>query len=451
MDDDSYTAAGTKKKIIGNYFNNICGVLGAALYNDEVFKDSVASQVSLSTSAVFDCIEIDTDKVLYVYVDTTASSNLKGRIATLSANGTLTFGTEFVIDATGATAQPHVAKVEGTAGKFAVTWVATNTVKVVCGTTSGTTATLGTVVNLSTNSNKMTGIASINTDKIAVVYTDNTDFDLYTKVSTISGTTISAGTQTSLWVGTSAAFDSSRQNLVVKLNTDKFAAIVYDSSSHWVLAATVSGTTPTAGTAVTLSNTYASTHGMAISQLTTDKIIVAGVNIKAQVVTFSGTVPTPQTIKTVASTSGSANTINFVKISATKGMLIKYITNGMALFPIDISSSNQVFAGDEIDVSIVAGISSWNADMIRIIPTTNYTAIFGVPNATALYAAAIRDMNVDIEVNGTLVVNDRAVKMYENIPALQSATFGRKQYIKITNNTANTQKISIQNIIANVE
>lgn len=146
--------------------------------------------------------------------------------------------------------------------------------------TSTETFSLGTSVQLATGvlGVENADITQIGTDKFGISYEDSASNDAYVVICTVSGTTITAGTATLAYGGTIVYTG------IIKLDTDKIAVV----TNSGVVAATISGTTPTFGSPVA--------NGALISnkskpvQIGTDKIACAVSNI--YIVTFSGTVPT---------------------------------------------------------------------------------------------------------------------------------------------------------------
>ena len=160
-------------------------------------------------------------------------------------------------------------------------------------TISGTTPTWGTVETLSANTCQSTRITSPDTDKIVVAYVDVTSVDARVNVCTISGTTITAGSPSTFNSG------STTHNQICSPDTDKIAVSYKDSADSnkgKVNIATISGTTPTWGGEDTFNN--AATDNTDICVIDTDKIVVAykdGNDLDhgyARVATISGTTPT---------------------------------------------------------------------------------------------------------------------------------------------------------------
>lgn len=125
----------------------------------------------------------------------------------------------------------------------------------VVATVSGTTITAGTDTQLSTTqkTSSCTSTVSLSANKVFIAHSyDSTNMYLYGMVCTVSGTTISHGTDTALqkntWAGGTISAEALDGNRV-------FIAHTYDSySGLWGMVCTISGTSVTAGTDTTISS-----------------------------------------------------------------------------------------------------------------------------------------------------------------------------------------------------
>lgn len=133
--------------------------------------------------------------------------------------------------------------------------------------------------------------ALIDTDKVFVIYGKSSA--LYGVVCTVSNTTISAGTPLKLTTSPTNAYLNSR---VVKISNDKVFIIHHGSNSYlYGMVCTVSGTTITQGTDTQLNTEYQmSTESGNAIQLEADKVIVlyrgssSTVMTRGEVCTVSG-------------------------------------------------------------------------------------------------------------------------------------------------------------------
>jgi len=132
--------------------------------------------------------------------------------------------------------------------------------------------TFGTAISLTTIATGKTGACKLDTDKFVFTWVANGSSDPFATVATISGTTISLGTDTVLGA-------ASLQGCVcAPVNTNRFAFYAYHSTSALVLHGfcTVSGTTPTvvASTATAVTGFAGSTNDVAMCKIATDKVAV---------------------------------------------------------------------------------------------------------------------------------------------------------------------------------
>lgn len=199
--------------------------------------------------------KLDTDKFMVFYVTDAAPTAVQGVVCTVSGT-TITVNTP----ATAATIATNITKVYcdqiSTDKGILVLKSATATDGLmVAFTVSATTPSFGSGVAMGTNTdnNNVTGVKKISTDKYVVVCTDASN-SVYAQVCTISGTVISAGTEAQISTVTSATTGDSVFSIVSPA-TDVFA-VSYISTGTTVnfVVCTVSGTTPTAGTPLTISS-----------------------------------------------------------------------------------------------------------------------------------------------------------------------------------------------------
>jgi hypothetical protein len=194
--------------------------------------------------------KLDTDKFIVLYVKDSSTTQLFYRIGTVSGT-TITLGTEAVLTTAGSTIATSEA-IEADfidIDKVAIVYkcaTASNS-RVLVATASGTVATAGTPVSLGAtiNTNQVSIIKKIATNKfvIACVITDSA----YAQVGTISGSTITLGSEQQILATTSVI-----EQGVFSLNshtTDGFVLCCRRGAGEAnLLACTVSGTTITAGT-----------------------------------------------------------------------------------------------------------------------------------------------------------------------------------------------------------
>lgn len=453
LDNNSYTASATKKKILGNYYNNYNALSRVGMIVDELASNGTT--VNASTGARC-AVEIDTDKIFVVYIDSADSSKVKCLVADLTANGTVTAGSVYTIDATASNYTPNVAKL-GT-NKVVVTYGRSSTqIAAVC-TISGTVVTVGTPANATTNSSTPNGIVKLHTDKFAMAFRDSTSSDMEIIAATVSGTTISFGTKANVLAGTASAFpggDSTQgRNSMQQLSTDKIFLIWSEASAYNYCAITFSGTVPTVGSNSTLSNSsFLTNQHTDTVLLDTDKVLVLGGTAtvtNAVVISFSGTTATAGTIATALTTVSTMYTRSVIYRSASKVIVACVAT---------ISSTTSLWANELTisGVSITKGdthqTSAFTASVFAgsLFQTTNYTVALGSISASLdVRVYAVRHGSVDITINGDTFVTNAVIPLFGYVGASTPA-LGRKNYLAITNKNAFTQSIPLAYVYANVE
>ena len=198
-------------------------------------------------SVIFDP---NANKSLVVYRNQDQSNYLYGVVATVASDGAITYGTPVAIDETGSTSPHggvfdpdtnqvviHWSRSTGTAGMYAA----------VC-SISGTTFTFGTAVQYDTNtagSNSKKGICYDTTnDKVVIAYRDSTTAGRGI-VGTVSGTSISFGSTTNF-----SSAQINYPNAVFDTTNEKVVVVWEDASSHdpQAVVGTVSGTSISFGT-----------------------------------------------------------------------------------------------------------------------------------------------------------------------------------------------------------
>jgi len=454
QDDNSYTASATKKKILGNYFNNYKNVSRVGLFVDELY----ASPQTINGTAANndrDVCEIDTDKVAFVYLSS-GGIDLKVRIATLSSLGTWTLGTETQLDASANCNSPRITKLS--AGVFVVGYYDSNTVKARVVTVSGTTPTIGASANATTNSNKFNGICKLDTTKFAMTFIDNTSSDIEGIAATISGTTITFGTKATIFTGTSAVtsgnMDKGRYS-TVQVATDKFFTIWAENNTQpYYNCITVSGTTLTVGTEGQLTDAdFNYNQTLQAIQVTTDKILVLGGTSTATngiLISYSGTTATVGSATTIMTAASSYSSRTLILQSSSKVLVVSHATIG----GVTGAYANELqIAGTIIikgDTHLVASGSTSRYDFIQ---TTNYTV--AITASSGLSAVAVAHSTVTITVKSgaataATFATSQPVKLLTYFGGPSNVT-GRKVYMTVQNNNAFTQNIVFGNVYANVE
>lgn len=162
-------------------------------------------------------------------------------------------------------------------------------------TVSGNTFTSGTVTRIVTTGMSYSAVAALSSDKVAIFHNANSNGDLHGIVCTISGTTITPGTDTEI----SNIQYSSNDVKAIALDQERVFVLHRGSSnSTSAVVCTISGTTITPGTDTQISSTTDSYTYMDMAMLETDKLFIAyrsGNYTNGMVCTVSNTTITPGT------------------------------------------------------------------------------------------------------------------------------------------------------------
>ena len=245
---------------------------------------TISTNVTVGTLYGYYACKLDTDKVLIVYTDPADGKKITCVVGTISGT-TLTLGTPQLIDTTAAgTSQIQIWAAQIGTDKAVITYMAvvsgTPTSKTVALTVSGTVATIGTPVSLNASlSDQFNRVVKVATDKFAVMNKN------YLQVGTISGTTITLGTAVQTFATGGSGSELANSILVSPDTNVVVIAENVGSSTYKAIACTISGTTITAGTAVTLAGT---TTGALYAVSTSELYVGSGTSTYSKL-TLSGT------------------------------------------------------------------------------------------------------------------------------------------------------------------
>jgi len=311
----AHQSDGTNKYLNGV----ICTISGTTITpgtDTTLVSTSDSAYMANGSSAVL----IDTDKVFIAHASDGTNKYLNGIVCTISGT-TITPGTDTTL-----------VNVSNSATILSPVLIDTNKVfiahsnnssnyylnGVIC-TISGTTITPGTDTTLVSTqyAGNVASIALIDTNKVFIAHQSNSNYYLNGIVCTISGTTITTGTDTTL----RSIMYSSNGAKVCFIDTNKVfithnsGKIYPDSSPTYYLygiVCTISGSTITPGTDTTIYTYAYSAYGASIALIDTDKVFIAhqsdGTNryLKGIICTISGTTITHGTDTTLISTTQSA-------------------------------------------------------------------------------------------------------------------------------------------------
>jgi len=249
--EQTFTATGaiTAGNLVGLTSSGTISVAEAELQAAVAIGSGSAASSTASTYLVYDTAN---DKVLLFFKGT--SNYLYGRVGTI-ANGQISFGTAAT---TGVTAGFIHAAYDVNSGKTVVSYnqnSGSNSGMAVVATVSGTSLSFGTPVTLrSSGSNNVKVEYDSNAQKVLFIYDGSVT---YGRVGTVSGTTVSLGTEAQV-----STYDSAYQTADITFDTtaNKFV-LSYTRNAMQVPSfrvLTISGTSVSGGTEITGSGSLVS-------------------------------------------------------------------------------------------------------------------------------------------------------------------------------------------------
>ena len=272
----------------------------------------------------------------------------KASTSTIDANSFVEFvnsknveiGDTYQIYDTFSSPKPTTSAIQVSKNKIFLLYNGNNALRSVICTISGTTITLGTETIIETNSSYTYPIFSgalINDNKVLVAYAlQSVSGYAYSVVCTISGTTITIGTKSNY-------ISSALANIaVITLESDK-AIVIYGRrpSSDYVeihgRICTISGTTITLGTDKTINSHSYSGTVISAKLIDTNKVFIAhtysyNYNLYAQVCTISGTTITVGSDTSLVTTANSgSNNIQAVTVDTNKVVVFHQKDNTRSL------------------------------------------------------------------------------------------------------------------------
>lgn len=235
--------------------------------------------------------KLDTDKFIVFYMLDSSGTVVKYRVGTVSGT-TITFGIEATAS-TAATITPHNFTADFLStdkGVFCYKNSTVTSAKIIVFTVSGTVATFGTEVTPGTNSrtDAISLVKKIGTDKFALV-THIASANLYAQVYTCSGTTITSGTEAQISTTSGTPTDGGFE--VVSPATDVF--VTGFGSTDNLVACTVSGTTISAGTTITTTQTQGGIYARSASEIycaSRTSGVMRSVALSGNTLTLTGTI-----------------------------------------------------------------------------------------------------------------------------------------------------------------
>jgi hypothetical protein len=211
---------------------------------------------------------------------------------------------------------PRIAKLEPKKAIIAYSYVSLVRARVVSMT--GSLPVVGTELSFSSCVNP--GIPIINdidSSRALVVYTHSSGF-VYGIVLSISGTTVTANTETQLFIDTLGSYE------LIKLDSTRFLIVYNRSGLIYGRVITVSGTSISIGTEYSVSSSTTGTTEISGALISTDKVLLAFNGSSnatyTLAVSISGTVITAGTRLTIRSSNSGRPRVT--KIDTDKGLII---------------------------------------------------------------------------------------------------------------------------------
>lgn len=252
--------------------------------------------------------------------------NLKGLSSTVDAytfvdiaNNT-THGTDKYITSSNANYNA-LSSVALDSSRAFVVWANSSYLYACVTTISGDTFTAGAVTEIGATSMTHSAVAALSSDKVVIFHNGNSNGDLHGIVCTISGTTITPGTDTEI---SNIQYSS---NGVRAIALDQERAFVLHrgaSNSTSAIVCTISGTTITPGTDTQISSVTDSYTYARVDLLETDKLFIAyrsGNYTNGMVCTVSNTTITLGTDTRLDSTSSSYTGMGVAALQSDKVFL----------------------------------------------------------------------------------------------------------------------------------
>lgn len=283
---DSTDSSGTLYAQVGS-INTSTNVL--TLGTAAVVATTITPYVITSLQNACIC-KLDTDKFIVFYLLDASTTVIKYRVGTVSGT-TITFGTEATATTAASTLTTSSAFISETIGTDKGVFVykagTSANSRMLAFTVSGTVATFGTPVALGAVNQIFTSVEAIrkiDTDKFVLVTAN--DPNIYSQVGTISGTTITLGSEVTTSV---TSVNSNVAITIISPATDVYivsTGITAGGNSNNIVAFTVSGTVPTPGTGLVVSTGISSTI---VFKDTTTSYLFDGSNNDVKIITRSGT------------------------------------------------------------------------------------------------------------------------------------------------------------------
>lgn len=432
QDDDVYADQEVKQKVIDCFSNGITHFSRLNLSNTPTIDTEKYSGTDATTWQ--DICKLDTDKFVVIYRNST-DSDIYGVVATVSGS-TITFGSAQLITAGTIT---RMLCVQLTTDKFVAQYADGSGIKAKCCTVSGTTITAGTEATIFA-SGDYHGLDVIDSGTFvsSVLNSGNPEG----VISTVSGTTISSGSAVSYSIGGNgwtscriACIDSDKLAMMYTRGTSDATAVVF---------ATFSGTTiGTWGDVQTLENTKSDWEDMDIIKISAGKALCAYRGASAYgyatVVTFDGT----DSAKGTEVTFESSSVVDIgLALRASDSVVVCYNSSIQTL----VVSGTTVTAGGAVSTG-----ANGTYERITFIDTDKLAMTFSnSADSSYGYGAVFATATVDVALNGTAIATSQAIFITQQIDVDTVLDEDRIAYLSITNDSGSEQTITIESAFLRV-
>ena len=452
---DDRIANNAMKTFVGeNYFSKYKKFMYAKVQVAKRWWQEFNTSTPASSSYGYKVIELDSTRALMVY--TLSNGNFYCNVITRDASDVITLGTPVLINGTtsGITQDNWDAVLIDT-DRVLFTWVNNHYLLTISGDVVTNASNIAS--NAGAGYGNSIALAKITTNQALMVYSHNTTNVLQTRVISVSGTTI---TESSV-VGNS---DVTNYISIMMDTTTKGLISYYTGTQQKCLVFSVSGTTVTLNTAVNVGSAgeHKSYRGMQ-TKLATDKYLLLTVGSgsttsprgKAFVISVSGTVPTPTSndIGTVNPIKSTLNSSIVPIVAGTSYFFMRKLTISGTTVTQDSFKSIGVFSDSTQGVTYRyqdGKIISWGTDYyIYGYKTTNgsswtYVGLVGASAGT----------NFEFYDDATIIgsVHSDDYPLFESVIDLNDAiSTGKKCYFGIKNTSGATRTIALQELVVEVE
>lgn len=376
----------------GSFVEFINGVASTTTVTSSDTKLSTTTKSGYAISAV----ELQNGNVFIAHSNFTSNYLYLYGIVVMIDGATITYGTDTQLSSS--CEAKYISTVLLPSGNVFISWGSNGFYGVVC-SINGTTITTGTSKSISSGQNTAC-ISSclLNNGNVFISYNNpaNTNYYLYGVVASINGTTITYGTKTQIG---SKTYTGYRISSVLLQNGNVFIAHSYNETiALYGIVCSVSGTTITKGTDTSISSNFIDDYMISSVLLQSGKVFIVYTGtskvLKGVVISVSGTSISSGTETTLNSTSSSGYSIStnilengYVSISHpqnTYGYLCIMIAS-INSYTITVESDKKV--SDTAHTATVMSLVSLS-DNIFIAHSNNNTnyylnaQIFGVTNKT---------------------------------------------------------------------